>query len=173
MMTPDRISIVVGAALAVLLQIAFAPYIAIFSAMPNFVVVFVLIVAVSRSHSFGAVLPFVLGLLYDLFTGGPVGVMAFTLTAISFLIARLHESLDNDTLFIPIAMLALGTFLVEFAYGVLLLLFGYNAGLFEAIAYRIAPCFAYDLVIAVILYLLTSRFFHESSAIHRDIVQFR
>lgn len=173
MMTPDRIAIVVGAVLAVFLQLALAPYIAIFSAMPNFVAVFVLVVAVSRPYSFGAVLPFVMGLLYDLVTGGPIGAMAFSLTAFSYLTARLFASLENDTLFMPLAMLALGSFLVEASYGVLVMLFGYNAGLFEALAYRIAPCFVYDVILAVILYLFASRFFRQSGSIHRDITHLR
>ena len=170
-MTPDRIAIVVGAVLAVVLQIAFAPYIAIVSIVPNFVVAFALVVAVSRPHSYGAALPFVLGLLFDLTTGGPVGAMAFSLTAFSCLISRLYSSLENDTLFMPLAMMALGALLVEFSYGTLLVMFGYSAGFFEAIAYRIMPCFAYDAVIAVIVFLLTSRFFRQSGAVHRDINQ--
>ncbi len=172
-MTPDRIAVIVGAVLALFLQLVLAPYITILSAMPNFVVIFTLIVAVSRPHSFGALLPFVLGLLYDLLTGGPVGVMAFSLTAFSYLVARLFASLENDTLFMPLAMMALGIFLVELAYGMLLTLFGYNAGLFEAISYRVAPCFVYDLVLGVILYLFTTRFFRTSGAIHHDITQLR
>jgi len=172
-MTPDRIAVVVGAVLALFLQATLAPNIAIFSAMPNFIVVFVLIVAVSRPHAFGAALPFVMGLLYDLMTGGPVGVMAFSLTAFSYLIARLFSSLENDTLFMPLVMMALGIILIETSYGLFLLLFGYNAGFFEAFAYRIAPCFVYDLVIAVILYLLTTRFFRQPSANTQNFVRFR
>lgn len=173
MIAPDRIAIVVGAILAVFLQVALAPYIAILAAMPNFIVIFALIVAVSRPFAYGAVLPFVLGLVFDLASGGPVGAMAFSLTAFSYLVARLFSSLDNDTLFMPLAMLALGLFLVEFAYGMFLLMFGYSAGLLEAIAYRVAPCFVYDLVIAVILYLFTSRFFRQQGSIHHDVMQFR
>ena len=172
-MGPDRIAVLVGAALAVLLQIALAPYIAIGPAMPNFIVVFTILVAVSRPHAYGAVLPFVLGLLFDLFSGGPVGAMAFVLTAFSFLIARLYSSLENDTLFMPLAMMALGLLLVELAYGLFLMMFGYSAGLFEALAYRVAPCFAYDLVIAVILYLFTSRFLRQSGTAHHNITQLR
>ena len=172
-MTPDRIAVVVGAILAFILQIALAPYIAIFSAMPNFVVAFVFIVAVARPHAFSAVLPFVVGLLYDLVSGGPVGAMAFTLTAVSSIVARLFSSLENDTLFMPIVMLALGFFLVEFIYGLFLMMFGYHAGFVEALAYRIAPCFAYDLVVGIILYLFTARFFRQSGSAHPNIAQFR
>ena len=173
MITPDRIAVIVGAVLAVFLQIALAPYIAVFSAMPNFIAIFVLLVAVARPHSFGAALPFVLGLVYDFATGGPIGAMAFSLTAFSYVIARLYSSLENDTLFMPLVMLALGTFLVELSYGTFCMLFGYNAGLAEALVYRVVPCFVYDLVIAVILYLFTSRFLRQSGAVHHDITQLR
>ena len=144
MITPDRIALVVGAVLAVFLQVALAPYIAIGPAMPNFIVIFAVIAAVSRPHVFGALLPFAMGLAFDLISGGPVGAMAFSLTAFSYLVARLFASLENDTLFMPLAMMALGLFLVELAYGIFLMLFGYNAGLFEALAYRVVPCFIYD-----------------------------
>ena len=173
MMTPDRIAIVVGAALAVFLQVVLAPYIAILSAMPNFILVYAMIVAMSRPHSYGAALPFVLGLLYDLVTGGPVGAMAFSLTAFSYLAARMFSSLDNDTLFIPFVLMALGILLTEFAYGAFLLLFGYSAGLLEALMYRVVPCFVYDLVLGIVLYLFTTRFFHQSGTIHHDITQLR
>lgn len=172
-MTPDRIAIIVGAALAILLQIALAPYIAIMSAMPNFVIVFVMIVAVSRPYSYGAALPFVLGLLYDLTAGGPVGAMAFSLTAFSYVTARLYVAFENDTLFMPLAMIGLGSLATELSYGLFLMLNGYNASLFEAIAYQVVPCFAYDLVIGVILYLFTSRFFRQSGSARGDIIQFR
>ena len=173
MVTPERIAIVVGAVLAVFLQLVLAPYISIMGAMPNFIVIFTMIVATSRPHSFGAVLPFVMGLLYDLLTGGPVGAMAFSLTAFSYLSARLLSSLDNDTLFMPLVLMALGMLLTELVYGGFLVMFGYNAGFFEALAYRIGPCFIYNLVLGIILYLFTTRFFRSAGTIHHDITQLR
>lgn len=173
MMTSDRLAIIVGAVLAVFLQLVLAPYITILSAMPNFIVVFAMIVAASRPNSYSAVLPFVLGLLYDLLTGGPVGAMAFSLTAFSYLVARLLSSLDNDTLFMPIVLMALGMLLVELAYGGFLVLLGYNVGFFQALAYRIAPCFVYNLVLGIILYMLTTRLFRQAGTIHHDITQLR
>ena len=173
MVTPDRIALIVGAVLAVFLQLALAPYIALGPAMPNFVVVFATVVAVSRPHTYGAVLPFVLGLAYDLVTGGPVGVMAFSLTAFSSLAARLLAVFDNDTLFMPIIMMALGLFLAELSYGMFLMLFGYNAGVFEAIAYRVVPCFIYDLVIGIVVFLATTRFFRNSGSVRHDVIQLR
>ena len=173
MVTPDRIALIVGAVLAVFLQIALAPYIAIGSAMPNFIVIFAVIAAVSRPHTYGALLPFVLGLVFDFAAGGPVGAMAFSLTAFSCLISRIYASLENDTLFMPLAIMVLGLFLVELSYGVFLMLFGYNAGLFEALAYRVIPCFVYDLVLGVVMYLFLSRFLRQTGSVRHNITQLR
>ncbi len=172
-MTPDRIAIVVGVILAVFLQVALAPYIAILGAMPNFIVVFVLIVALSRPHGFGAVLPFVLGLIYDLTTGGPVGAMAFSLTAFSYLAARLYSSLENDTLFMPLAIMALSILVIEVSYAVFLMMFGYNTGIVEALAYRVFPSLAYNLIIGIVLYLFTTRFFRQSGTGRHDVMRLR
>lgn len=172
-MTADRAIVIAGAVVAVLLQVVLAPYISIGFAVPDFIAVFALLVAVTRPHSFGAVLPFVLGLACDLLTGGPLGVMAFSLTAFSFLTARLLSVLDNDTLFMPLALLALGLLLVELSYGMFLLLFGYNAGIAGVLAYRIVPCFAYDLVLAVVLYPLAARFFKQSGPVNSNITLLR
>lgn len=172
-MPADRAIVIAGAVIAVLLQVVLAPYISIGYAVPDFIAVFALLAAVTRPHSFGAVLPFVLGLAYDLLTGGPLGAMAFSLTAFSFLAARLFAALDNDTLFMPLALLALGLFLVELSYGMFLLLFGYNAGIAGALAYRIAPCFVYDLVLGAALYPLAARFLRQSGPAGSNITLLR
>ena len=54
-----------------------------------------------------------------------------------------------------------------------LTLFGYNAGLVDALVYRIVPCFVYDAMLAVILYLFTTRFFRPASTIHHDVMMLR
>ena len=173
MMMPDRIAVIVGACLAVILQIALAPYIAISFAMPNFIAVYTMVVAVSRPHTFGAVLPFTLGLLYDLTTGGAVGAMALSLTVCSFMAARIFSSLENDTLFMPLVTLALGLLLVEFFYGLLVMLLGSPIGFFEAIAFRIFPCFLYDFAVGVIAYLLAARFLRSGGSPRHDLMQLR
>ena len=73
--TRDGIAVAVGAVVAVLLQVVVAPNIALFGAMPNFVVAYALLVAIVRPMAAGPVMPFVLGLVFDLVSGGPVGAM--------------------------------------------------------------------------------------------------
>ena len=58
-------------------------------------------------------MPFVLGLVFDLVSGGPVGAMAFLLVLMTFLAARAFAVLDNDTLFMPLVIFVAATVLVD------------------------------------------------------------
>ena len=121
--------------------------------------VFVFLCAVTRSQSFGCVMPFAMGLLYDLLSGGVVGAMSFALTLFSYVGARVFAAMENDTLFMPIAVMSAGMLLTELVYGIFLLATGYNASFIDALIFRALPCAIYDSVIAFILYPLASRFF--------------
>jgi len=156
-MIREHVIAIVGALLAVVLQVLVAPHMAVGAVVPNLVVVFTLQVAVVRSRTFGCLMPFIMGLCYDLLSGGALGSMAFSLTLFSVAAAWLFSAVDNDTLFMPIIVMVAGIFLVEFSYGVFMLILGYNAGLVEAFAYRIGPVFLYDSIIALITYPLARR----------------
>ena len=169
----ERVIMVIGALVAVVLQIFVASHIVVLGGMPNFVVVWTVLVAVMRPSRFGPVLPFVLGLVYDLFSGGPVGAMAFSLTAFSMGAALFLDRMNNDTKFMSVVALALGLVLTELSYGVFLLLFGFNAGLIEAIAYRVAPCFVYDLLVGLALSPLAERFLKTNDMPLMGIAQLR
>lgn len=155
--TRDSVAVAVGAVVAVILQIVVAPNIALFSAMPNFIVAYTLLVAIVRPTSAGPVLPFVLGLVFDLVSGGPVGAMAFLLVLISFLASRAFVVLDNDTLFMPLVIFVAATVLVEALYGAFLLALGFDATALDAFVYRALPCALYDCVIGLVLYPLAAR----------------
>ncbi len=158
----ETVALVVAGVAAFALQLISAPYICIGPAMPNFIVVFVFLCVVTRAQIFGCVAPFVLGLVYDFLSGNPVGAMAFSLTLFSFIGARVYSAMENDTLFMPLAVMGAGILLTETAYGLFLLATGYNAGFFEAFALRALPCAVYDCVVAFLLYPLAVRLFAPS-----------
>lgn len=169
MMTMDRIFVLIGAAIACLLQVVIAPQISIAQVMPNFLVIWALLVAVTRARVGNIVLPFVLGLLFDLMTGGPLGAMAFCLTLFAVASSALFVAIDNDTLFVSLTALAVGILLVELSYGIGMLLLGYEASFVDALVYRIVPCFIYDTIIAFALFPLSSHvvsMFSEATAGH-------
>lgn len=159
----QRATMVVGAVVAVLLQVLLAPHIAIGYGIPSFPVVLCIVAAIMNPRFYSCLLPFAMGLAFDLVSGGPLGAMAFSLTAFSMGAAWFYERVNNDTVFMAVVNLAIGLLLVELCYGIFLLFFGYGTNPFEAFALRILPCFLYDLVLAVALYLIINRFFREDT----------
>ena len=115
----EGIVIAVGAVVALLLQIVVAPNIALFSAQPNFLLAYVLVVAIARPLDAGSALPFALGLVCDLLGSGPVGGYAFLFVIVSFIASRAFSVLDNDTLFMPVTIFVVATFAAEMLYGAL------------------------------------------------------
>ena len=171
MITTDRIIVIAGAIVAFLLQVILAPHIAVFSTVPNFMAAYCLAMAVARPGSAGLLMPFIMGLLYDLASGGPVGAMAFSLTAFSALGSWVFPRVNNDTAFMAVVVLAVSVFLTELAYGLLFLLSGYSAGVLEAFAYRVLPCFIYNFVIALVVYLVAMRLLNRDPVMQSEIKQ--
>ena len=149
---------VVGAIIAVALQIVLAPNIALFGIVPNFIMAYALAVAVACVGQTGPVFFFVLGLLFDLLGSGPVGAMAFLLLAAATLAQRAFLLLDNDTLFIPLFLVIASTLAVEVVYALFMLAFGGAVSLFDALLLRALPCTLYSGLIGVALYPICVRF---------------
>ena len=164
---------IASAVLAVVLQIVLAPAIAVSAAVPNIVAVAVLCYALARPQMAGYVMPFLVGLAFDLVSGGPIGPMAFTLTLMSFVVARVFWAVDNDTLFIPLVLLCTGLVLVELIFGLFMLALGYNAGFFDALVHRIVPCALYDCLIGLVAYPLVTRLFGRPSLPQPGVAQLR
>ena len=134
-----------GAVVALLLQVALAPVLAIGGIVPNLLLAYGLAVALARPYAPSILLPFALGFAFDLVGGGAVGAMALLLMLASVGCRQLARMLDNDTLFVPLGLLVAG---------VLLVLCGYPASLGEALLFRSLPCALYDGALAVLLFFL-------------------
>ena len=153
----NNVVVAVGAVLAVLLQLIVAPAVSIAFAQPNFLLAYVLVAAIVRPLEAGPVLPFVLGLAYDFLGTGPLGGMAFLFVLVSFAAARAFSVLDNDTLFMPLTIFAVGTLAVEMLYAVMLIALGFSANPLDAFLYRALPCALFDCVVGLVLYPIMAR----------------
>ena len=153
-----RAATVVGAIIAVVLQIVVAPNIALFAAVPNFLLAYVVVVALVRADSCGVVMPFVLGLVFDLVGGGPVGGMALLFVLVTLLLSRAFMVMNNGTLFMPLVMLVGSVLIVEVVYALIVMACGLSVSVVEAFVYRSLPCALYDCVISLIMYPLAVRF---------------
>ena len=156
-MNRDTLSLVLGAAIAVLAQLIVAPNIAIFSVMPNFIMIYVLVMAIVRPAPSILLMAFILGLFYDLLGYGPIGLMSLLLVAAAFASSRAFRVLNNDTLFMPLTIFIVSALAIESVYAIFLLGFGLIASPFEAIMLRVLPNTLYDCVFGVIAYLLVTR----------------
>ncbi len=147
----------VGCFVAFVLQIAIAPAVALFSAQPNFLLAFAVVIAIVAPGTAGPILPFVLGLLYDLTGSGPVGGMALLLVIACFIASRAFMVLDNDTVFMPIAIFVVVALVVEMSYGLLLMACGLSANPVEALLNRALPCALYDCAVGLVIYPIMAR----------------
>ena len=162
----ENIFIVIGAVVAVLVQLVVAPYIAIANALPNFIVAYVLVVSVLRPRSSRTVmLAFLMGLAYNLFVGGPVGSMSVILIVLCVVAANAMVTMANDTMFMPLAIVAAGLLACEVVYLLVLLGFGLELGLGGALLGRTLPCFLYDCVAGLLVYLVMRRLAQASDRV--------
>ena len=156
-LTRETVAAVIGGVVAVLLQIVVAPSIALAAAVPNFIAVFCAVRAVAAPAASGVLAPFLLGLAFDLVGGGPVGAMALVLVLVTFLASRVYMALNNDTLFMPVAILLVSIMLVEVLYGAIVVACGMGVTFGEAFLYRALPCMLYDCVIGLLFYPIAIR----------------
>lgn len=158
----DQIVVFIGVIVTILLQLIVAPIFAGISAQPNFLMAFCLALAIVRPDKSYMVLPFCLGLLFDLMGEGPVGAMSFLFVLFSFFAARAFLLLDNNTVVMPVTVLIVCAFLIELLYAALMLTLGVDGGLVDAFLYRALPCALFDSIAGIIFYPLLSRFLSPS-----------
>ena len=70
--------------------------------------------------------------------------MALLLVIACFLASRVFSLMDNDTLFMPLAIFTACALLAELSYGMLLMACGLAANPLEALFTRALPCALYD-----------------------------
>ena len=149
-----KISImVVSALLAVLLQIILAPSIAIASTVPDFVLVTVVILALHNGPIRSTVLGFLLGLVSDLLSAGPLGAMTLVLTLVGYTVSSLYKS-TSGVFVIGAVILVLATLLAEFLKSVLYAVVGSDSDFLLSLLLKVLPTTLYSVVIGLALLAL-------------------
>ena len=145
----NRRSIGALALVALFCQLGLAPAIALGGGHPNFAFVFAAVIALSIGGGTGVAIGFVAGLVYDLSTTGPIGLMALLLTVSSYILGmEVHDRIAEEPVMtlIPFSVAAL---VVSLVYGLLALAFGMGESLFDAIFLRALP----SALLTIIVYL--------------------
>ena len=132
-------TIVVLAIVCFFLQIALAPNIALGNGHANFAVIFVMCSTTFLSPGSSAVAGFVSGLLFDLSSTAPIGLMAFCLSVAGYALSfegRERVPGEFGVLMIRWGIASLGVSLV---YHLAMLLVGQGGSLFDVIFLRTLP----------------------------------
>ena len=160
-MQRELIVAIVGAVVAIVFDVVISPNIALFSATPNAMVAYAIVIAMLYRGDAVYVIAFVMGLLSDLLGFGPVGALPFLLVLAAFCITRAAGMFDNGTLFVPLVTLALFIVLIELLHAGFMLAFGVGISVIDAIVYLALPCAAFDVVLGLVLYPVMSHFLVE------------
>ena len=134
----------------VVIQVVFAPILTVFSAVPSFIVSFVLVLSIMRRPDTTYVYAFVLGLIADLLTHTPVGLTPLLLLIAVFCLSRVFEVLDDTSL-------ATTLLVFELLFAVVLLVLGYQGSIFEIFAQRVIPATILNSLIAALLFVIMRR----------------
>ncbi|WP_276770023.1 rod shape-determining protein MreD [Fannyhessea vaginae] len=129
------------ACICFILQAALAPDIVLASGQINFALIFTVICALSKRDNTTIVYAFIAGLLFDLLSTGPVGIMACLLSIVAYLVVdKIHVNLFEDiaTSSIIFSVLALMVCLLHF---LIMLVCGSVTSFIPSLIYRVLPVF--------------------------------
>jgi rod shape-determining protein MreD len=146
----------IGGFIALLLQTVIAPNIMILGAMPNFILVYVCVVAMVYNGPSTYVLAFTMGLLYDFMSVHPVGIMAAVLTLVAYIAGRSYEVFGSETVSLSLIVSMSASLVAEVLYAIVYVMLGSNITLGDAFFSRALPCALYDAAMVLIVYPIVS-----------------
>ncbi|MDR1713246.1 MAG: rod shape-determining protein MreD [Coriobacteriales bacterium] len=150
--------ILLGSFCSVAAQIMLAPNIAVAGVVPNFLLVFTVIVAIFNNRTTSSVLGFILGLLYDLIIAGPIGVMPLVLSVLAFSVSSLNKDMFSGGWLVEVVLLLVAAFLGELLYAALLSIVGYDTNFLGSLVSRTLPGTVYDSLLGLIIFPVMNRF---------------
>ncbi len=140
------------------LQIAIAPNIGLGGGRANFAMLFCGVCAMFEGGRAGVVAGFLSGVLFDLVSTGPFGLMSGLLTIFAYGLGRETRNRFADGLVATLSTFGIGSLATTFAYNATLVLMGEDASLFDLLFLRTLPSFALTFLIFLpVAYYLVQR----------------
>ena len=150
---------------AFVLQATLSPHIGVGDAVPNFLMVAALSIALFEGPSAGASAGFVAGLVFNLLGYGPVGAMALVLACAGYVAGLLHQQMFAEGVLLPLTVVAITAVLSEVAYGAVLGLLGVGLPFGEMMVRVVLPVAVYNTVIAIGAVPIVGRWLHRGPRI--------
>jgi rod shape-determining protein MreD len=139
---------------ATLLQTAVAANIHILGANPDFVLIFVVAVALLRGAEYGAVFGFVAGGIVSIALFETPGVRSLSMVAVGYLVGRYAETVDLSPSVAPIVSVFVATLIAESLSLLTQFLFGREVPLVYLVDHWVVPLLVLDSLLAMPLYLV-------------------
>jgi rod shape-determining protein MreD len=153
--TPTNIArLALFGVLACLAQIVIAPNIRIVTAVPDLVLITVIIQAIRLPQTPATVFGFVLGLLFDLTSSGPFGLMTLILTLLALLVSSLNKGTFTEHWIVEMLLMALAALFGELLYGVISVLINPDLDFIGSLLAIVLPTTLYDAVIGAVILLI-------------------
>lgn len=142
---------------AVVMQVAIAPNIAIGRAVPNFMLLVVVALALTEGPAAGASAGFVAGVLFDLLGSGPIGPAALVLTVVGYLAGSLSANMFAEGWRLPVTVVLIASLLAELSYGAVLAILGVGQPFWSTFLAVMLPTAVYNGVLALLAFPFLAR----------------
>lgn len=154
---------------AAILQVAVAPNIAIGGAVPNFMLLVVVTLALTQGPTAGASAGFAAGLVFDLLSVGPIGPAALVMTIIGYLAGSLSANMFAEGWRLPTTVVLIASISAELAYGAVLAILGAGEPFWSTFVAVMLPTAVYNGVLALLAYPFLARLLRQE----RQMTTFR
>ncbi|MFZ2756748.1 MAG: rod shape-determining protein MreD [Atopobiaceae bacterium] len=129
-----------------LLQLGIVPLFGIGDGRANLALVFAGLMAFMFGGRRGVLLAFLAGVFFDLTTTGPIGIMAFELPVMAFLLGSESRNRLIEDRTESLKEFAIGSLAVGLVYGIVMLFLGQAGSLVDVVFLRVIPTFALTFV---------------------------
>lgn len=151
---PHIATLIVSALVGIILQLVLAPVITLFGVVPNFVMITVIITAVNNGPVRSTLFGFILGLVFDFCSLGPVGSMTLVLTILGYGVSSLNKGSFTGGIVVDMIVLLVAVALGEFLVSVVYAIVGANQEFLLSLIQRVLPAIVYDAVLGFVLLLI-------------------
>lgn len=132
-----------------LLQVAIVPQLGIFAGKINLMLILALYVCLNQKTTHPVVFSFVAGVLFDLATTGPLGLMALCLTLVSGWITTFVLPRYTGEVSYALIIATVSSLTVSLLYHIILLIVSSEASFFSTMLVRMLPTFLCTLIVSI------------------------
>jgi len=150
---------------AVILQVAIAPQIAIFHVVPNLIFLVVVTLALVEGPVAGSTAGFIGGLLFDLLGTSVVGPYALVFCVVGYVAGMLEANMFAEGWLLPVSVVFIAGLCAQLAYGGIMAVLGVGMPFWRAALLIMLPGAVYNTALAVLLYPVMSRFLRRDRTV--------